>query len=68
LLAEVLLRRHMLATRLPEEREILERTEEESVRTALAACGGNHTHAAAMLGISYRTLARKLARMKATED
>jgi len=44
-------------------REILERTELESIRAALASCGDNHTHAAAMLGISYRTLARKLARI-----
>ncbi len=48
-------------------REILERTEQESIRTALAACGGNHTHAAAMLGISYRTLARKLAHIRTSD-
>ena len=45
-------------------KQIVAAAERERIMAALTACGGNHTHAAAMLGISYRTIARKLARLK----
>lgn len=41
-------------------RELLAVAERESITGALAACDGNHTRAASKLGISYRTLVRKL--------
>ncbi|HEY8078160.1 MAG TPA: sigma 54-interacting transcriptional regulator [Labilithrix sp.] len=44
-------------SRLPEEMEKLER---ERILAALAQCGGNQTQAAEMLGISRRTLLRRL--------
>ena len=46
-----------LGSSLPEEMEHLER---ERILAALAECGGNQTQAADKLGISRRTLLRRL--------
>ena len=45
------------STSLPDEMEALER---QRILDALAKCGGNQTQAAEMLGISRRTLLRRL--------
>lgn len=43
----------------------LQETLDRAVEEELAKCGGNRTHAAIALGISLRTLRRRLRRMAA---
>jgi DNA-binding NtrC family response regulator len=38
------------------------RFEQEQIRDAIAACGGNKTHAAQLLGLTYRGLIMKMHR------